>query len=406
VGRITTTHCQSVGASICACAINLFGISGIVGVDNGRGGGFETLFGDHCITMNGRCYQMIPMAGKKPNGLSTFMFDGTDQERLHNLDSRSKEMNRHFDVVRKGILQKLFNEQKEISLYARELKMLGQELCRQNMSGSYTHFKEVSAALNGRSHGIFDVGTVSVDNGDKRWVVGMRLKNKSKFMDLRDKELNALMYPLLFPYGEDQWCLEMQKDLSLYEYLRWIICCPEKRHPQDHEGERELSDESEEEKLELDAPSKTVVLSRDRVGGVSNHEVQDPEAWSETELDVVSRLYFHEFCSAREPESEYVQLLFRNGEFVDFYSIDFGLYFKETTLSSRNVEDYEFVKDLDCVKEFNRCFFIHYGKAFFSAVVLKFVTKLFSNSISNQLRCLSVELVFSKAMSVAAVTRS
>jgi hypothetical protein len=47
---------------------------GATGVDNGAGGGFEKIVGDHAIKLNGRTYHYLPKTGGS-GGLQYFTFD-------------------------------------------------------------------------------------------------------------------------------------------------------------------------------------------------------------------------------------------------------------------------------------------------------------------------------------------
>ena len=335
-------------------------------MDNGRGGGFETLFGDHCITMNGRCYSVVPMAGgTRNNGISTFLFDGVESTRR--LDEQVSNVNKQFLNIRGEFLRKLFDEMRMNSRFAQELEYIGSHLCRKKLNGQYqtpVDVKAVAATLNGRKNGLFDVGSLTIDNGDRGVVVGLHIKGKTKTMDLRDPELLPLMYPLMFPYGEDQWCLAMEKDLPLYDYLKWIIFCPEKTNSFDEEVQQQMRLDKLQQQRDrdaFDAQQQQLIAQERHDQAVAQY---NPNDMLPSQYEIVSRLkhFKFQYYASEYNETVYSLLSIRlGGVYTEFDQYNFGQFYHNSTMSARNMEDFEaFSGDRELIER-NRCFFIHLG---------------------------------------------
>ncbi len=100
---------------------NIFSIAG-VGVDNGRGGGFETIIGASNVKVNGRMYSFLPKAtnsGKMTGGLSYFTFDGAG------LTEHADQLNKKNDNINPHFLMEMYQDLKSINPYAISLQNYG-----------------------------------------------------------------------------------------------------------------------------------------------------------------------------------------------------------------------------------------------------------------------------------------
>ena len=56
---------------------------GSTGVENNKGGGYETIMGDAAVKMNGRSYHFLSNSGKRFSGINYFTFDGLEDAQVH-----------------------------------------------------------------------------------------------------------------------------------------------------------------------------------------------------------------------------------------------------------------------------------------------------------------------------------
>ena len=85
------------------------------------------------------------------------------------------------------------------------------------------------------------------------------------------------------------------------------------------------------------------------------------EEWTRDELAVVSRLNNHVFVAQRALDRREINVNLGSGAVACFDEVDFGQYFKNTTLTAESMTDFAGIADLDIVKEGNRCFHVHLG---------------------------------------------
>jgi hypothetical protein len=56
---------------------------GSTGVENGKGGGYERVIGDHAVKMSGRSHHFLSSSNRRMCGINFFRFDGRDNAQLH-----------------------------------------------------------------------------------------------------------------------------------------------------------------------------------------------------------------------------------------------------------------------------------------------------------------------------------
>jgi hypothetical protein len=103
---------------------NIFSIAG-VGVDNGKGGRFETIIGTSNVKVNGRLYSFLPKAtnsGKMAGGLAYFTFEGAG------LTDHADQLNKKNDNINSLFLMEIYEDLKTINPYAITLQDYGTQL--------------------------------------------------------------------------------------------------------------------------------------------------------------------------------------------------------------------------------------------------------------------------------------
>jgi hypothetical protein len=87
-----------------------------VGVDNGRGGGWDKINGPHAVRITGRTYHKLFNSGRA-SGLKFFMYNAEDVM-LESVTSPARELN-------KGLLVRLFKFLQFQNVYVASLSTLG-----------------------------------------------------------------------------------------------------------------------------------------------------------------------------------------------------------------------------------------------------------------------------------------
>ena len=90
-----------------------------IGVDNGKGGGFERINGESCVKLNGRTYVYLQSSNKKGSGINYFTFDALldMQNSIDNLNSSMNSANSN-NYVNPHYMNKIYSELKQINPFA------------------------------------------------------------------------------------------------------------------------------------------------------------------------------------------------------------------------------------------------------------------------------------------------
>jgi hypothetical protein len=92
---------------------------GVTGIDNGKGGGWESIRGAHAIKLNGRTYHYLPKTGGT-GGLQYFTWDASDAMYAHSAD-----INRRTEHVMQSNLQHIYRELQQCNYIVQELHQIG-----------------------------------------------------------------------------------------------------------------------------------------------------------------------------------------------------------------------------------------------------------------------------------------
>ena len=214
---------------------------GATGIDNGRGGGFETIIGASAVKMNGRSYSFIPQLNSSNGGLRYFTHDDYPSVAEHAamLNDRAPAIaHRHDNLpVRDEILRAMFNEQKDCNEFASELVIIGNEI------------RHIDDANQGREEFIyhnghqarlipqfvhchrFDVSSVIQDDVEGTQSMSYRIRLHGQYGDIKgdNENLEPILYPLLYPYGEPGWSTTLfrTKKILFGEYVRAKVLMPD-----------------------------------------------------------------------------------------------------------------------------------------------------------------------------------
>jgi len=203
-----------------------------IGVENGKGGGFEKIKGDHSVKLNGRTYHYFANSKNIRNGINYFTFDAFfEMEKFaieYNNDRKSKNYGEIFQLK---TLKNLFHELKEINPYAADLNLIGNELkklklCgnKESQSNNVKTINTLSSNIGQKTHHL-EIGAIVSDGSDGNINFKYKLKDQLYNIPSTSKFVEPLTFPLLFPFGESGWDINIKKSISFLSYIlsRWLM---------------------------------------------------------------------------------------------------------------------------------------------------------------------------------------
>ena len=213
---------------------------GATGVDNGRGGGYESIIGTSALKLNGRVYSFIPQLNSN-SGLRYFTHDDYPSVAEHAAmlnDRAPASALRHDNLpVRDEILRALFNELRDCNDFASELVLIGNEIRHREDADQG---REEFIYNNGHQARLFpqfvachrfDVSSIIQDDVGGVRSMNYRFRLHGQYNDIKgdDKNLEPILYPLLYPYGEHGWSTELYrtKKILFNEYVRAKVLMPD-----------------------------------------------------------------------------------------------------------------------------------------------------------------------------------
>lgn len=195
---------------------------GVTGVDNGKGGGWESIRGDHAVKLNGRTYHFLPKTGGT-GGLQYFTWDAAAA-----MSCYRDEINRRTEHVVKRNLTNLFEELKQCNYLVQELQQIG--LLAEDVDPSDNRdITELVVHMNTQTSA-FDVVAITADTTTGERILTFQLKSEPKAQSISSTSslLEPICYPLLFPSGEHGWGMEIKRHIDFPTYLLHILLQPER----------------------------------------------------------------------------------------------------------------------------------------------------------------------------------
>lgn len=168
---------------------------GATAVDNGTGGGWEKIIGDHSVKLHGRTYHFLPRTGGC-GGLEYFTYNAQDSLTNH-ITSLNGNVCEYF-------LRKIFEELKITNCLIQECEQIGQFASRAITNEGQC--RELMISLNQKtSH--FDIASVTAIHSTGNRILKYQLKGESQTTNIpmNHSLLEPLCYPLFFPWGCGGW---------------------------------------------------------------------------------------------------------------------------------------------------------------------------------------------------------
>jgi hypothetical protein len=198
---------------------------GATGVDNGKGGGWEKVRGDHSVKLCGRTYHYMPTTGGT-SGIQFFCYDAATSLESYG-DSLNDPTSRHGSNIVNTNLMKIYRELQQCNQLVGECEQIG-AMCSDTIMQE-GHIHELRTNINVRTNS-FDVAAITSDTVSGDRIITFRLKNtnKAKSIPCTHELLEPLCYVLLFPYGESGWGSATGQSVKFPQYLLSRMLCPER----------------------------------------------------------------------------------------------------------------------------------------------------------------------------------
>jgi hypothetical protein len=198
------------------------------GVDNGKGGGWEKIRGNHAVKLNGRTYHYIPTTGSNCKaGIQYSTYDAATQMETYAASLNSSTGGKHGEKTVREYLRGIYNELKEVNGLVNECEQIG--IMAEAGVLADGGARDLKLAINVQTSA-FDIAAITSDATTGERVLTYKLKgaDKAASVPITHHLLEPLSYPLLFPYGESGWSADIRKTLGFTQYLRSRMLMPEK----------------------------------------------------------------------------------------------------------------------------------------------------------------------------------
>jgi hypothetical protein len=194
---------------------NMFSVA-TTGVDNGRNNSkYEQMNMVSCVKLNGRTYHYFSN-DKYNSGIANFIHD----ERLNDaIESSHQNSNVNFIEMMKRLATKLQVWFKNNNIYGYDIsrKSIQQEL----NATKYSIKNRLNVEINRN-----EVGIILNHNNKGTNTFTYRTKdNKNANIDSYSDEVESLLYPLLFPFGERGWGSNLKnRQINKIQLMKYLCC--------------------------------------------------------------------------------------------------------------------------------------------------------------------------------------
>lgn len=200
---------------------------GATAVDNGKGGGWEKIRGNHAVKLNGRTYHYIPKTGGLcQGGIQYFTYDAASQMEAYT-ESLNTPNGRHGERTVREYVRGIYEELKEVNELVNECEQIGIMAGNEILSEGDACTLKLSINVKTSS---FDVAAITSDSITGERVLKYKLKGErcAKTIPSTHHLLEPLSYPLLFPYGESGWSTKNRQTLEYHPYLCARMLMPDR----------------------------------------------------------------------------------------------------------------------------------------------------------------------------------
>ncbi|KAJ1400064.1 hypothetical protein B484DRAFT_471263, partial [Ochromonadaceae sp. CCMP2298] len=204
--------------------------TGATGVDNGKEGGWERVHGKHAVKLNGRTYHYLPKTGGA-GGLQYFTFDASQTQITNHENTITSPGSRQRANLQSHFLKRLYTELLQCNYFVQDCELVGSTMgAAISATPSFQADAELRASINIQTN-VFDIAAITSDVTTGERILTYKLKHcaKARCIPSTSTYLEPLSYPLLFPYGEDGWSIDIAKEFPFTTYLCNRMLCPELR---------------------------------------------------------------------------------------------------------------------------------------------------------------------------------
>ena len=196
---------------------------GATGIENGTGGGWERIHGDHAITLHGRTYHYLTTSTGM-NGLKYFTYDALEAAKARGNSLNTAQGMR----CNTQFLEQIYNELKQTNIFVKDCEQIGR-LAHARMGAENT--RAVYATMNQQTSNL-DVAAITAENITGNAILRFKLKSSGRTSDIScsDPRQEPLIYPVLFPFGEKGWGPDLQRiyKISVNSYLASRLLMPDR----------------------------------------------------------------------------------------------------------------------------------------------------------------------------------
>ena len=193
-------------------------------VENGEGGGFDVIHGDHAVRLHGRTYHFVP-SSKGKGGIQYFTFDSLANCRKYATEKLNNEEKGYVRII-PFFLDNIFKELQHYNVICQECEQIG-HFAREHVHDPGT--RDVFATIN-ETTSYLDVAQITSDSATGNRIITFLRKGAKKCTSIEcyDEMWEPFLYPLFFSHGERGWGADIRKRLKFTDYLIARLLCPEK----------------------------------------------------------------------------------------------------------------------------------------------------------------------------------
>jgi hypothetical protein len=150
-------------------------VLGATAVDNGKGGGWEKIRGNHGVKLNGRTYHFIPKTGSHcQGGIQYFTYDAASKMEAYT-ESLNTPNGRHGERTVREYLRGIYEELKEVNELVNECEQIG--IMAGNEVLGEGDARALKLAINVKTSA-FDVAAITSDATTGERVLTYKLKGE------------------------------------------------------------------------------------------------------------------------------------------------------------------------------------------------------------------------------------
>ena len=269
------------------------------GVQNGEGGGFDTIHGDHAVRLHGRTYHFLTNSQGNA-GLNFFTFDNL-ANCTNYATTALNNAERGFQRIIPSYLRNIFQELKIYNSICQECEQIGhfaEEYMESNTTiDAYATINEATSYL--------DVAQITSDAATGNRIITFHRKGSrsASSIDCTDKMWEPFVYPLLFFHAERGWGDDIRDRLRYPDYLVSRMLRPEQIEVNGNQETLRVPNQS------LDKFIRSIIKQQFEECKRGNNENQNDKSDEDEAYLYYSRLFGNILCTITDYDKSIKALL-------------------------------------------------------------------------------------------------